>query len=94
MSDQEGSLKLETRLAAIEYLLCRINLVLVKSTKLSNEEINAALDRFAVEAGQQTFSGVHPVVSDHLAGEWQEAIERLVRMQKEILAGGWPGAAA
>lgn len=85
MSTQDEAIKLEMRLQAIEYLLCRLNVSVLRSTGIPTATISALLTDFATKAGQQSFPGLDPALSDHASAEWSDAISRLVEMQREIL---------
>jgi hypothetical protein len=83
----EEAIKFEMRLSAIEYLLCKAYLVLM----LSQGQLNPAnFDQFAKDfvagAAEQKFPVGDPALSDHVSAEWETAIERLINMQKDLLA--------
>lgn len=84
--NQDETIKLEMRLSAIEYLLCRLNVTLLRATGLPTEKIDAALTDFVADASRQKFPGLDPALSDHASAEWTDAVARLVQHQKAILA--------
>jgi uncharacterized coiled-coil protein SlyX len=82
----EQFIELEMRLSALEYVVCKLNVAILAAT-VPLDQIPARLDQFAEEAGQQLFPGLDPALSDHASAEWQAAIGKLVKAQKEMLAG-------
>lgn len=85
---QQEEIELEMRLSALEYMLCKLNLAMLLATVPLNQidQINQKLDEFAEDAGRQLFPGLDPALSDLATAEWQVAIARLARIQKEMLA--------
>lgn len=86
MSDQEERIKLEMRLSAIEYMLSKIWVALMRSSRPTSAQIDAAYAEFLASAAKQRFPGLDPAMSDHASAEWTEAVERLVAFQKEMMA--------
>lgn len=86
MNNHEEAIKLEMRLNALEYLLSKLYVAHLRSSGLSLSELSSHLDQFAKDAAKQIFPGLDPAFSDLASAEWEEAITRLVKMQKEMLA--------
>jgi hypothetical protein len=86
----EQVVNLEVRLAALEYVLAQVakvaiaagvgpDLVLVGARKMREAA------RHQLE--QQTFSGLSPALSDHVAAELQGEVDRILADVEEIAAG-------
>ena len=86
MSTPEETIKLEMRLSAIEYLLCKMYITLIAATGQSDEQIEQAFDEFVAGTRQQLFPGFDPAQSDLISAEWEEAVTRLIACQREMLA--------
>jgi hypothetical protein len=84
MTPQER-IELETRLSALEYLFCKLNVSMLVAT-MPFGQIPRTLDEFVGGSGAQLFRGLDPTLSDHATAEWQNAMARLLKMQKELLA--------
>ena len=82
----EATIKLEMRLAAIEYLLCKVHLAMVLMQGVQPEQFDQFATEFVASAGDQRFSVGDPALSDLATAEWQEAIERLIGHEKDFLA--------
>jgi hypothetical protein len=83
----DAAIKLEIRLSAIEYLLCKIHLVTVLSSGAAQPEtFDSFAKQFVAGAREQGFPVGDAAMSDHLSGEWEEAIERLIGFEKSLLA--------
>jgi hypothetical protein len=71
----------ETRLAAIEYLLCQLWVNSMKFGGITEQEFAWRTDAMLANIHKQTLRGL-----EHLgAGQVGEAVERLVDMQREML---------
>jgi hypothetical protein len=81
---QQKEIEAEMRLSAIEYLICKLNLAMLTAT-LPVGQISQKLDEFAQDADKQKFPGLDAAMSDLASAEWQTAIARLVKAQKEML---------
>ncbi len=86
----EETLKLEMRLSALEYLTCKAYSAMMLAHTGSIEGAKAALDQFALEAGQQMFPGLDPAMSDLANAEWTDAVHRLINLQKGLLEQASP----
>lgn len=81
-----NALKLEMRLTAIEFMVCRITAVsLVASGKTVKD-----LQKWRAELKQtlqaQTFAGLDAVVSDAFAAEQEEAVDALLALLKSHMS--------
>jgi hypothetical protein len=82
----DDAIKLEMRISAIEYLLCKMHLVtLLASGAVRPETFDEFAEGFVAGAAQQKFPVPDAALSDHLSGEWEEAIARLLRLEKTLL---------
>jgi hypothetical protein len=82
--DREASLKLEARLSAIEFYAAKIGAALIVSNGGTVQTAQAALQNQL--AREQTFPTLDPVMSDLASAELNEALERLLRMQVDLVA--------
>ena len=80
----EGAIRLEARLQAIEYLLCNLyagplvgNQERIQAQKEQQQELLARLDRVTVP-------GVDPVQSDVAAAELRDAVKAMLDMILEM----------
>jgi hypothetical protein len=71
----------EMRLAAIEYLLCQIWVNSMKFAGVTEQEFAWRTDAMLANIHRQTFTGLEPLQ----AGQFREAVGRLVDMQREML---------
>ena len=84
----EENIKLEMRLAAMEYFIAKICVGVAKANGVTEQAFVVAADKMIAEAGNQIIPGLDPAKSDYASAEWQEAVERLLKMQKEMVARG------
>jgi hypothetical protein len=84
----EEALKLEMRLAALEYLFSKMVVTILRASGFSREQIEQLQERFAEDARGQLFPLPDPSLSDLASAEWGAAVEHLITLQKEILARG------
>ncbi|MHB1216711.1 MAG: hypothetical protein ACYC1L_00745, partial [Alphaproteobacteria bacterium] len=78
MALQGDAIKHEMRLAAIEYLLCRVYVAMIQASGVSSEQTEHLLQRQISGAANQKFPGLDPAMSDLASAEFGEAVERLV----------------
>jgi hypothetical protein len=84
MTDEE-QIKLSFRIGAIEYLLNRVLVSILRANEPSPENVVAALDVIARDAGAKSFPALDPQVSAKASAEWQTAVDRLNDLQKKML---------
>jgi hypothetical protein len=78
---KDEPLKIETRLAAMEYLLCQLWVNSMKFGGVTEREFAWRTDAMLANLKKQTLPGL-----DHLdAGQFEEAVGRLVDIQREML---------
>ena len=88
MSEIENTIELEMRLAAIEYLLCQLWVNIISLGGINEQKFDQATQAMLGQLKRQTFSGLSPEWSDLAAAELEEAVARLIGMQREML--GFP----
>ena len=81
------NLRLETRLAAIEYLLCDLWAKHYLRIGASYEQVVEAHGRAIDRLKTQTFPGIDPALSDLASSELEEAVCALLLMQRQMLEG-------
>lgn len=87
MDEQEERLfKLEVRLAATEYLLANVYASSFGQMPDPYAAVKSANDGLRSMLRAQTIPGVEPVWSDHVVGEMQEAIERVLSIMEDMVA--------
>ncbi len=75
----------ELRLAAIEYMLTRLYLIVYRTSGITQSQIDAANEEFLSGIANHVFPvDGQPALSDYGAAEWEAAIRRLVEMQKSM----------
>jgi hypothetical protein len=84
----EDAVKLETRLSALEYLLCQLYVNILKVSGVTPEKLDASHADMLARLGRQTFAGLDAAQSDLAASEFEDAIRALLAMQREML--GFP----
>jgi hypothetical protein len=84
----EKNVKLEARLLAIEYMIAHLNRTLTKLVGATPEMAEAARATFRKSLGTSSFPGLDPATSDLMAGELEEAFERLFETIREIEVAG------
>ena len=81
----ESELRFGARLAAIEYLLSDLWVKLYMLSNATDAKVEAAhmdtIDRLA----RQTFPGMDPALGDAFAAELEEAVARILSMQRTML---------
>ncbi len=85
MNSAEEAIKLEVRLSAIEYLLSKAYLALTLTT-VPLDRMDKHFEEFIAGARSQPFPSSDSGVSALASGEWEEAITRLVDLQRALLA--------
>jgi hypothetical protein len=90
---REDEIKLEIRLAAIEYLLTSLAakglLVATGGSEAAASALMKGLrENTRTALSQQTFPGADPALGDHVSDELQHAVDRLLSGIEELLAAG------
>jgi hypothetical protein len=86
----EAAIKLEMRLSAIEFLLCKIHLTMALQSGVQPQNFNRFAKEFVEGAAEQKFPVKDGALSDLFSAEWQAAIEHLIDFEREILARSFP----
>ncbi len=81
----ENTVKLEMRLNAIEYFLCKAFMGLTLVQTGSVDAAKSAVNKLAQRADQQMFPGLDPAMSDLASAEWTDAVRRLIKIQSDFL---------
>ena len=84
----EESIKLEMRLSAIEYLLCQLWANIISLAGADENTFNQRTDVVLEKLKKQTFPGLAPEWGDLASAELEQAVARLIDMQREML--GFP----
>lgn len=82
----EEAIKLEMRLSAMEYFLCKTYLTVLLTQGVRPDSFDRFAEEFLAGARKQMFSVGDPALSDLASAEWEAAVERLLNLQKELLA--------
>lgn len=80
----EAEVKMEARLAAIEYMIGHTYSRILVMLETTNEQMDIMEQQAKVTLGQATFPGVSPALGDMFASEIQESIERLLLITREM----------
>ena len=83
--DREAALKLEVRLTALEFFVTKLSAALIVAGGGTVEFAERAMREQL--ARQQTFPTLDPAMSDLASAELSEALEKLLMMQVELVAG-------
>lgn len=77
--------KNEMRIAAMEYLLCQLWTNLLRMAGVTEQKFDESSQAMLAALKTQTFAGLAPEWSDLAAAELEDAVARLVDMQREML---------
>lgn len=82
----EAEIKAEMRLWALECIVCQhwATALIALPPGMAVEIHKQLIDG----AKKNVFPGIDPAMSDHYAAEFEAAIQRLVKMQREYMAAG------
>ncbi|TWT00304.1 hypothetical protein [Reyranella sp. CPCC 100927] len=83
---EERLFKLEIRMAATEYLVANLYAAMFGQTTDPVREAKVANDTLRDNLRRQTVPGTDPVWSDHVSGEMQDAMERVLLMMEDMTA--------
>ena len=75
-----ASLKLEARFAVIEHLLCNIAASILVSSRKTTVEVEAVSRQTSEAIRIQGLSGFHPVISDVVTTEIEDAVSTLYNL--------------
>jgi hypothetical protein len=75
------------RLTAIEYMIAHVMNLTYQLNGLSGETIKQADESAQRMIERQTWPGVDPAISDHLAAEFGAAVSRILSMAKDMRSG-------
>jgi len=81
----EREIKAEARLMAIEFVLNDLCIRFHRSIGATAEQIVAAHQKCSENLRNDTYPGADPVLSDLAAAEIEEAVSRLLAMQREMM---------
>jgi hypothetical protein len=81
----DDPVKLEMRLRAIEYFLCKAFMGMTLEQTGSVDAAKLAVNKLAQRADQQMFPGLDPAMSDLASAEWTDAVRRLMKIQLDFL---------
>jgi hypothetical protein len=82
----EDRLKLEMRLAALEFVVCKIAAGVLIASGQTGEKLAKAHEEQMRDVAKQMFPVNDPALSDLATAEWEEAIGRLLKMQRSLVA--------
>lgn len=83
-----GEFKAECRLLAIEFMIGQLHVMIYRLIGATPEMIDEAQEKFRAYLRTESVPGLEAVQSDLAIGEIEEAVERLLAMQREMLAAG------
>jgi hypothetical protein len=90
MADEQATIKLETRLWALELLTCNLLATIAALNDANPDELIARTrDQTISGARRLAFAGVDPAMSDHLSGELESALARLIDMASFETSRRW-----
>ncbi|HUI21278.1 MAG TPA: hypothetical protein VLZ74_09570 [Methylocella sp.] len=84
----EDAIKAEVRLYALESLVCQLYAMIYALTGKPREALQNRRETLIGKARLKGFSGLDPAMSDFASAELESAIDRLLKMQEEILGKG------
>ena len=82
----EREMKLEARLAAIEYILSDLCVKWYMLANASNAKVEAAHTDTIERLTKQSFPGLDPAMGDAFSSELEEAVAHILSMQRAMLA--------
>ena len=85
----EDEIKAEARLWALEIMVCRLYAHQFRLMGPAGATLFEAYRHATLEGARSLTLPVDPGLSDHFAGEFETALERLLNMQKELMDSGW-----
>jgi len=72
------------RLIALEYMICHVYNIVLRSTRLPEDAISESERRGLDLIGLTTFAGTDPAMSDHMSAEIRDALADLMRSAREM----------
>ena len=85
MSSHQDKIDLEMRLAAIEFMVCKVWGALIGAGGRTIDLIDEGLDQLAGHAKTQLFPGLDAALSDHASDEYATAVRRLTEATKVLV---------
>jgi hypothetical protein len=82
--DREAAVMLEVRLTALEFFVTKLSAAIIVGSGGTVQTAETAMREQL--ARQQTFPTLDPVISDFASAELNEALEKLLKMQVELVA--------
>ena len=80
-------IKMEARLAAIEYTVAQAHALIQLQLKITPEQAEQAYETNRATLSTHSVAGQPPELSDHYAAELHDAVVRLQRLTKAFRAG-------
>ncbi len=74
--------------AALEFFVCHIYNIVLKSLHLPEQTISEAESRGLENIGLTTFAGTDPAMSDHMSAEIRDALASLMLAAREMRETG------
>jgi hypothetical protein len=84
----EEAIKAEVRLYALESLVCQLYVMIYALTGKPREALQNRRQTLIGKTRLHSFAGLDPTMSDYAAAELESAVDRLLKMQEEILGKG------
>jgi hypothetical protein len=82
----EKAIKLEMRLSAIEFLLCKLTATILVAGRKTEDELQKWREDMKRTLQAQTFAGLDPTTSDVAAAELEDAVDALLGLLKKHMA--------
>lgn len=82
----EKAIKLETRLAAIEYLVANLYAIMFQASRATPEVVSQTIEQFRESLKYVTFPGHDPVKSDLASAEFEAAVRSLLALIEQTTA--------
>jgi len=83
---EEKAIRLEMRLSAIEFLLCKFVATFLVVGQKTERELEVWRKNMRETLQKQTFDGLDPAISDVAAAELEEAVDALLGLLKKHMA--------
>jgi hypothetical protein len=84
----EEVIKAEVRLYALESLVCQLYVMIYALTGKPKEALQNRRRTLIGKTRLKGFAGLDPAMSDFASAELEAAVDRLLKMQEEILGTG------
>ena len=83
---QENEIKLHARLAALEYVLIQVAKTAYLTAGLNEDHFRMMRENARAKLNEETFPGIDPSLSDHIADEIATEVESLFSAIEEVAA--------